>query len=299
MSFCIPKSWKKSHRKSNSSYNPAIPPLQPNVPATTTFSTDITRSKSTRASTQAQPANVTTGISPPAYTPTSPIEGYRDKTGEDPLEILKEYDTVFLIDDSSSMKGTRWTEARTSLMGVADIAARYDQDGIDIQFLNSKKQGNGMRTGNQVMQLFESVKPNGFTPTGQRLEDILREYMISLEKSSRGSTMFGRNAAIKPMNLIIITDGAPSDDPESVIVTFAKRLDKGEYPLSQIGLQFLQVGNDTGAREALQELDDGLSDKYEIRDMVDTVPYCGKELTAEIIVKTLIGGINRRMDRRS
>ncbi|WWC65789.1 uncharacterized protein I303_108411 [Kwoniella dejecticola CBS 10117] len=235
---------------------------------------------------------------PPAYTPTSPVDGFRDKSGEDPLEILKEYDTVLLIDDSSSMKGRRWNEARTSLMGVADIAARYDQDGIDVRFLNSRKEGDGLKTGNQVMQLFDAVHPNGATPTGQRLENILREYMISLEKQSNRNSILGRNPTVKPMNLIVITDGAPTDDPESVIITFAKRLDKGEFPLSQVGIQFLQVGDDPSAREALQELDDGLSDKHDIRDMVDTVPYSGQQLTAEMIVKTLIGGINRRMDRK-
>ncbi|WWC95787.1 hypothetical protein V866_002653 [Kwoniella sp. B9012] len=305
MSIFRPKSWRKSKNLGapgpnltidNGLSTPDIPPATPYTIHGST-SSDYHNKSTTRTS-----VKVSTNIppnAPPAYAPTSPVDGFRDKSGEDPLEILKEYDTVFLIDDSSSMKGRRWTEARTSLMGVADIAARYDQDGIDVKFLNSRKEGNGLRTGNQVMQLFEAVKPSGATPTGQRLENILREYMISLERGNRTSGMFSKNPGVKPMNLIVITDGAPTDDPESVIITFAKRLDKGEFPLSQVGIQFLQVGDDPSAKEALQELDDGLSDKHDIRDMVDTVPYCGQELTAEMIVKTLIGGINRRMDRKA
>jgi hypothetical protein len=33
------------------------------------------------------------------------------------------------------------------------------------------------------------------------------------------------------------------------------------------------------------------------KDIVDTTPYNGKELGADSIVKILLGGINRRVDR--
>lgn len=79
----------------------------------------------------------------------------------------------------------------------------------------------------------------------------------------------------------------------------SNQLDRGQYPLSQVGIQFLQIGNDPEAREALQELDDGLSSEHGIRDMVDTVPFSGEEMNAGLIIKTLLGGINRRLDRRS
>lgn len=79
----------------------------------------------------------------------------------------------------------------------------------------------------------------------------------------------------------------------------SNQLDRGQYPLSQVGIQFLQIGNDPEAREALQGLDDGLSSEHGIRDMVDTVPFNGEEMNAGLIIKTLLGGINRRLDRRS
>ena len=52
---------------------------------------------------------------------------------------------------------------------------------------------------------------------------------------------------------IIITDGVPTDDPESVIVACARRLDQRNFPLAQIGIQFIQVGNDAEATEALED----------------------------------------------
>ncbi|KAK6908528.1 hypothetical protein L486_01820 [Kwoniella mangroviensis CBS 10435] len=222
---------------------------------------------------------------------------------EDALEMLKDFDTVFLVDDSTSMAGDRWSEARQALMEVAEIAARYDENGVDIYFLNSKRVGKELRAAHEVEDLFRGLEPKGATPTGMRLESILREYMARLERSRPTSpTLNGggsSDASVKPMNLIIVTDGAPTDDPESVIISIAKRLDRGEYPLSQVGVQFLQIGNDSEAREALQELDDGLSAAHGVRDIVDTVLYDGEDMSAGLIIKTLLGGINRRLDRRS
>lgn len=51
---------------------------------------------------------------------------------------LREYDVVFLIDDSGSMKGERWTEASNALNNLANwiIDNGWDSDGIDLRFLN-------------------------------------------------------------------------------------------------------------------------------------------------------------------
>jgi hypothetical protein len=92
-----------------------------------------------------------------------------------------------------------------------------------------------------------------------------------------------------------------ADDPESVIVATAKRLDKNDVPLSQLGLQFVQVGNDAKAAQYLRNLDDQLSGTHKIRDMVDTTcssTFKNQKLTADALVKALVGGINRRVDKK-
>ena len=63
----------------------------------------------------------------------------------------------------------------------------------------------------------------------------------------------------------MITDGEPSDDPESVIIAAARRLDAGQFPLAQVGIQFIQVGEDKAASKALHELDSHLSESNDIR----------------------------------
>ena len=124
--------------------------------------------------------------------------------------------------------------------------------------------------------------------------------MLRLEQA-KAEADAGHPAAlqqIKPVNFLVITDGAPTDDPESVIVTAARRLDAGRFPINQVGIQFIQIGDDPSATEALRELDDDLAKNYGIRDIVDTTPYTGHSLDATTLTKILLGGINRRVDRR-
>ena len=56
--------------------------------------------------------------------------------------VLAEYDTVFLIDDSGSMKAgkpTRWDQVEKALKDLVPICTQWDSNGIDIYFLNDDK----------------------------------------------------------------------------------------------------------------------------------------------------------------
>jgi len=143
----------------------------------------------------------------------------------------------------------------------------------------------------EINSLFADVTPRGLTFIGDKLETLLRNYLTNIEHA---------NATIKPVNYIVLTDGHPTDDPEDAIVMAAKRLDKGDFPLTQVGIQFVQIGSDPSATKFLEELDDNLQSKYNIRDMVDTTPFkkIHGRLTAEMLTKILLGGINRRVDRK-
>lgn len=55
--------------------------------------------------------------------------------------------------------------------------------------------------------------------------------------------------------VLIISQLFLADDPRSVIVDFARRLDVKNVPLRQLAIQFVQIGDDPDATEALKELD--------------------------------------------
>jgi len=185
------------------------------------------------------------------------------------------------------------------LASLADIAGEYDADGIDIHFLNATRFMSTVHQSSTINQLFDKVRPRGSTPIGKKLEELLLVYLENLESAKERELAGNVNAtkAIKPVNYIILTDGAPTDDPGDVIIAAARRLDRGNFSVTQVGIQFVQIGNSKTAANYLRELDDGLSANHGVRDIVDTTPYIGK-LNAEILTKILLGGINRRIDRK-
>jgi hypothetical protein len=67
----------------------------------------------------------------------------------------------------------------------------------------------------------------------------------------------------------------------------------------QVGIQFVQVGNDSKATKYLKQLDNDIDDDNNMRDMIDTTSASklkGK-LSGDALVKILLGGVNRRLDK--
>ena len=48
-------------------------------------------------------------------------------------------------------------------MGVSEIAARYDDDGVDLYFLNSKRVGKELKSAIDVEDVFAGLAPRGNT----------------------------------------------------------------------------------------------------------------------------------------
>lgn len=263
----------------------------------------------------------------PPYTPrsASPAPSNASRitvtTAEDPYAFLSSFDTIFVVDDSGSMAGRSWREVKQALRAITPICTSHDADGIDLYFLNHRsddrtsvagKAAGGFRnvtSSTAIESIFSRVRPGGGTPTGQRLQSILRQYLRQLETATRANGGDVPDAdVIKPVNIIVITDGIASDDVESVVEQAARKLDKLDAPPYQVGIQFFQVGNEPGARQALQSLDDELAARSAdgVRDMVDTVTWSENdlragsvpELTSEAILKTVLGAVVRRLDRR-
>lgn len=235
---------------------------------------------------------------------TAPPQVHPDAVGrratENDLKILKKYDTVFLIDDSGSMEGPRWKQAREALQEVVEMAVKWDKNGVDIYFLNSRKYAKGCTKAERVTKLFDEVSPDGWTPTGARLKQLITPYLDSLSSSSSRLARLIKSPP-KPRVYIVITDGAATDQGSSridnVVLGFMDRLDQKEAPLTQLGIQFVQVGNDEGARAELQRLDDRLS-KDGTRDIVDTFPFdkLNGDVGADHIIKILLGSVHKRID---
>jgi hypothetical protein len=61
--------------------------------------------------------------------------------------------------------------------------------------------------------VFDKVRPGGATPTGERLDQILKPYLRKLENAEiqdDGTPVNGKGEEIKRVNFIVITDGEAS-----------------------------------------------------------------------------------------
>lgn len=214
-----------------------------------------------------------------------------------PLESydLSKYDFKILVDKSGSMGcsdikdgRTRWKQAHDWSKAIASICNQYDSDGIDIILFDHTVTVYNNVTDGKVDEVFRMNRPDGTTNTAEAIRKAVPEYF----QSGGLKGLFGSKNSIvtrtKPVILIIFTDGEPNSqqDVMDAIIQITKRISSR----SDIGITFLQVGNDRSASRFLKMLDDDLVSKGAKFDIVDTKKYDETSLMtpAEILVAALI-----------
>ncbi|GLB44631.1 putative von Willebrand factor type A domain [Lyophyllum shimeji] len=209
-------------------------------------------------------------VIPPSPPPnTNP--GYNprldERRPETMIEYLKNYRVCFIIDDSGSMEGERWSETRDALLEIAEHALRQNVDEIDMMFLNHHVLHRAVKGASTILKIFDAVRPAGYTPTGATLQKVLDEHMTKLDLAVNTP----QYSTIKPLDIIVITDGVPTDRPKDVLVNAVARMKHARHHPNAMGVQIVQVGDDPEAVPALKDLMLG-----DVGSMVDTVPYKGK-----------------------
>lgn len=180
------------------------------------------------------------------------------------LEELAKYDFVVMIDKSGSMTSTdcpggksRWQFAQEYAESIARECAKFDSDGIDVVLFAGTPKLIGGTTPEKVAQIFKENSPAGSTDTAAALQLVFDEYN---RKKAVGTA--------KPVIIVCITDGEPTDQKavdNAIIAQTKKMTEDGE-----MGIQFVQIGKDAGARAFLKHLDDDLQAAGAVYDIVDT-----------------------------
>ncbi|KIK14319.1 hypothetical protein PISMIDRAFT_117277 [Pisolithus microcarpus 441] len=215
-------------------------------------------------------------------------DGYNeelDRPRPDHMEqLLEKYHPVFVVDDSSSMTmNGAWGKAKDAIFRLTTEVMQYDTGGIDVYFLNSLLYQDAITAPEDVVQIFGQIKPQGPSPIGARLQYVLNKIIEQLERAKSNVSDYGK---IKPVNIIVLTNSPPSDDPKKVIQTAAKKLHRGLHHPNAVSIQFAQLGSDTRTRRALKKLAEDRS-----LNMVDTVDS-GTEFTPENLQKGILGGLH-------
>ena len=202
-------------------------------------------------------------------------------------EELKKYDFILLMDKSGSMAVrdciggvSRWQYAQETVVGVTAKMAEYDQDGATVGFFarNLALYENITGSVEQVSKIFAEQEPGGSTDTAAALKHVLDEYFAA--KAAKGPEA-------KPIIVVIVTDGQPDDKQalRDVIIAATKKMDADE----EIGISFLQIGNDADAAKFLKELDDDLVSEGAKFDIVDTKTT--EEMASMTITEVLIAAL--------
>ena len=168
------------------------------------------------------------------------------------------YDVVIYIDDSGSMSfeenGERIKDLQLILQRVAFAATLFDDDGIDVRFMNDEdippNMLSGLRTEQQIEQLLVNKRYKGLTPFGTQLRrKVLDPLLIP---RLRGQMQ-------KPLLIISITDGQPAGENQNELVESVRyavdQARRSPYGAGAVAFQFAQVGNDQKATEFLAKLD--------------------------------------------
>ncbi|KAF3104238.1 hypothetical protein TWF569_006334 [Orbilia oligospora] len=242
--------------------------------------------------------NLEPGLGPNRY-PQSPMSPPVSPIGRNELGLLKLYRTVFIIDDSTSMISSSHLKSAYDLLeALVPLVTGVSERAVEIQFLSDDRQSHSqkIKPGDKLPAgeiFWHGVTARGGAAMSAGLKRIIKPYLSGMRKS--------KVLEKEGLNIIVITDGKRKDRKDVVkyIVSVARKLTDKGAPQHLLGIQFVQVGDDQGAKLFFKSVDDGLEEQYQIRDIVDTVVHTlpNVSLTRDCIEKILLGGISDDKDK--
>jgi len=198
------------------------------------------------------------------------------------LYVLQDYDVVIIADDSGSMStGSRWKELQDSLSQIVTVGSVFDDDGLDIFFLN-RPVVTGVRSADDkhFLDAF-SRGPGGTTPLTVTVDTVMRAKFL------------------KPVLLFIMTDGVP----DKGVATFRSKIGSiVNNKRKPVKVQIMACTEDDNAVGWLDELDEAF-DGVDVTDDYDTeraqVLRIGKVAQfnrGDWCMKAMLGPISRKFD---
>jgi len=214
------------------------------------------------------------------------------------IQILSDYEMVVIADDSGSMnnaaeqshhrklgevKRTRWHELLDTVSEIVEIASCFDEDGIDIYFLN-RQPAIAVKHSNDenFIRAFEK-RPTGTTPLSEKLLEVSKK---CAEEEERKTLIF------------ILTDGEP-DGGEAKFTPIVRNV-------VDAGSTHIQIMACTSEEEEigwLNKLDKGdkkvdvCDDYYSERREVLSVGLKPRFTRGDWCIKAMIGPLSEKFDK--
>lgn len=200
-----------------------------------------------------------------------------------PMLINRDY--TLILDRSGSMASkdipgkSRWTVMKETTIALANKCEEFDPDGLTIYTFSSKFKKHENALADKVAQIFQEEEPNGSTNLALVLKAATDNFIVR-----KKANQLKENGEI----IIVVTDGEPDDKKAvvDVIINTSKVLDTD----SELGILFLQIGNDSSAKAYLKLLDDSLQSAGAKFDIVDTITM--DEVGELTLTEVLLNAIN-------
>lgn len=182
--------------------------------------------------------------------------------------FIQKRDLVLVIDNGTSMEKF-WPVVTFVAVTLAMKIAGLDEDGYDVRFtINGAKHDkfglkgkSGLETLRKILMAAQP-QPSKPTDMSKVLDGLFREHQ--------------RGRYRKATTLLVLTDGAwkgtiPVDNADKKIVEFARDLERAKVPDRHYTIGFIRFGVEF--RDRLKALDDELSKKHKICDIVDQTSW--------------------------
>ncbi|UNU25168.1 hypothetical protein [Microcoleus vaginatus] len=207
-----------------------------------------------------------------------------------PVNLLEDRDYTIIIARSDASRDPQhpwyedWIEAQASLIDLAKKCQEFDSDGITLYEASTPmwkyKNSNVARLA-EILQR-QNTEPDSANPTAINLEEALNasftDYFVNKTDGKRN----------KGAIIVAVLDEKPAQVAAvaEIIVSAANKIEEDE----EIGVSFIQIGDDLKTREFLIDLDTNLQGRGARFDIVDTKFW--HEIKRSSVVQFLIGAIN-------
>jgi hypothetical protein len=201
-----------------------------------------------------------------------------------------------------------WKDVERTFLTLAYLVKRMDPDGIEIRFTNARRSTKGRsKDRDALLALLRSVVPKGQSDIALSLGTrILRAYEPKPYKNTNKFSSLLRKGKWG-VNIYVLTDGVWEEGDswlDGLVEPIKYLLGKG-MALNEMGIQFIQFGNDEEGTKRLKMLDEELR-KHGVmkwvncasnttwltfdRDIIDTEAWTGN------VYKMLLGSMDRAWD---
>ena len=199
--------------------------------------------------------------------------------------LVTNRDYTLIIDKSGSLTTddgggkTRWEMAQESTIALAQKCDEIDPDGITVYLYSGRFRRYDNVTADKIRQIYAQNEPMGKSDLKSVLQDALDNYF---QRKAEGK------AKPNGETMLIITDSIP-DEPKEIIrliIDASQKIERDE----ELGISFIQVGNDRKATyyfEALDDLLEGAGAKFDIVDTISIDDMENMSLT-DVLLNALI-----------